>query len=102
MSAFLSLLVILTKRQIPDATRQAAEEGIKRSCRNVFCISIQIMQMESAHFPATPIALKMAVAIGIGMLAEMEREWSNKDVGIRTFAIVSLLGMLASVVGQIV
>lgn len=58
------------------------------------------MQMESAHFPATPIALKMAVAIGIGMLAGMEREWSNKDVGIRTFAIVALLGMLASLVGQ--
>lgn len=58
------------------------------------------MQTESAHFPATPIALKMAVAIGIGMLAGMEREWSNKDVGIRTFAIVSLLGMLSSLVGQ--
>jgi len=42
----------------------------------------------------------MAVAIGIGMLAGMEREWSNKDVGIRTFAIVSLLGMLASLIGQ--
>jgi uncharacterized membrane protein (DUF4010 family) len=58
------------------------------------------MQTESTHFPATPIALKMGVAIGIGMLAGMEREWSNKDVGVRTFAIVSLLGMLASLVGQ--
>jgi uncharacterized membrane protein (DUF4010 family) len=58
------------------------------------------MQTESAHFPATPIALKMAVAIGIGMLAGIEREWSNKDVGIRTFAIVALLGMLASLIGQ--
>src|SRR5580658_7890752 len=57
------------------------------------------MQSESAHFPATPIALKMAVAIGIGMLAGMEREWSNKDVGVRTFAIVALLGMLASLIG---
>jgi uncharacterized membrane protein (DUF4010 family) len=57
------------------------------------------MQVESVRFPATPIALKMAVAIGIGMLAGMEREWSNKDVGIRTFAIVALLGMLASVIG---
>jgi uncharacterized membrane protein (DUF4010 family) len=42
----------------------------------------------------------MAVAIGIGMLVGMEREWSNKDVGIRTFAIVALLGMIASVLGQ--
>jgi uncharacterized membrane protein (DUF4010 family) len=57
------------------------------------------MQTDPVRFPATPIALKMAVAIGIGMLAGMEREWSNKDVGIRTFAIVALLGMLASLVG---
>jgi len=56
------------------------------------------MQTESAHFPVSPIALKMAVAIGIGMLVGMEREWSNKDVGIRTFALVALLGMLASLV----
>ncbi|MGA2020959.1 MAG: DUF4010 domain-containing protein [Candidatus Sulfotelmatobacter sp.] len=58
-----------------------------------------VMQAESAHFPTAPIALKMAVAVGIGMLAGMEREWSNKDVGVRTFAIVSLLGMLASLIG---
>jgi uncharacterized membrane protein (DUF4010 family) len=58
------------------------------------------MQTEYAHFPVSPIALKMGVAIGIGMLAGMEREWSNKDVGIRTFAIVALLGMLASLIGQ--
>jgi uncharacterized membrane protein (DUF4010 family) len=57
------------------------------------------MQSEPVHFPAPPIALKMAVSIGIGMLAGMEREWSNKDVGIRTFAIVALLGMIASVIG---
>jgi uncharacterized membrane protein (DUF4010 family) len=57
------------------------------------------MQTEATHFPATPIALKMAVSVGIGMLAGMEREWSNKDVGVRTFAIVSLLGMVASVIG---
>ena len=55
--------------------------------------------MESGQFPATPIALKMAVAVGIGMLTGMEREWSNKDVGVRSFAIVSLLGMLSSVIG---
>src|ERR1700691_582603 len=57
------------------------------------------MQTDSAHFPTAPIALKIGVAFGIGMLAGMEREWSNKDVGVRTFAIVSLLGMLASLIG---
>jgi len=56
------------------------------------------MQMDSTHFPATPIALRMAVAVGVGMLVGMEREWSNKDVGVRSFAIVALLGMLASVI----
>ena len=55
---------------------------------------------ETVHFPATPIALKMAVAVGIGMLVGLEREWSNKDVGIRTFAIVSMLGMLAAIISQ--
>jgi uncharacterized membrane protein (DUF4010 family) len=57
-----------------------------------------MMQMDSTHFPATPIALRMAVAVGVGMLVGMEREWSNKDVGVRSFAIVALLGMLASVI----
>lgn len=57
------------------------------------------MQTDATHFPYTPVALKMSVSIGIGMLAGMEREWSNKDVGIRTFAIVALLGTLASLIG---
>jgi len=52
------------------------------------------------HFPAEPIALKMAVSIGIGMLVGMERKWSHKEAGIRTFAIVALLGMLSSILGQ--
>jgi uncharacterized membrane protein (DUF4010 family) len=51
------------------------------------------------HFPPPPIALKIAVSVGVGMLVGMEREWSNKDVGIRTFSIVALLGMLASAMG---
>jgi len=52
------------------------------------------------QFPPPPIALKMAVSVGIGMLVGMEREWSNKDVGIRSFALVSLTGMLASTMGE--
>ena len=58
------------------------------------------MEKEFLHFPVVPIALKMAVAIGIGMLTGLEREWSNKDVGVRTFAIVALLGMLTSIIGD--
>jgi uncharacterized membrane protein YhiD involved in acid resistance len=40
-------------------------------------------------YPVGPVAIKMAVAIGIGMLVGMERKWSNKEAGIRTFAIVA-------------
>ena len=35
------------------------------------------VQAEPVHFPTTPIALKMAIAIGIGMLAGLERKWSK-------------------------
>src|ERR1700691_1969468 len=51
------------------------------------------------HFPANEIALKLAVALSIGLLVGFEREWSNKDVGIRTFALISLLGMTTKLVG---
>jgi uncharacterized membrane protein (DUF4010 family) len=49
--------------------------------------------MDPVHFPTTEIALKASAALGIGLLVGFEREWSNKDVGVRTFALVSLLGM---------
>jgi uncharacterized membrane protein (DUF4010 family) len=52
------------------------------------------------HYPVGPIALKMAVSVGIGMLIGMERKWSHKEAGIRTFSIVALLGMLATLAGE--
>lgn len=55
---------------------------------------------EIAHLDASPIALKMAVAVGIGMLVGMERKWSQKEAGIRTFSIVALLGMLSAVISE--
>jgi uncharacterized membrane protein (DUF4010 family) len=57
------------------------------------------MNDEFLQYAAAPIALKMAVSLGIGMLIGMERKWSNKEMGIRSFAMVALLGMLASVIG---
>jgi uncharacterized membrane protein (DUF4010 family) len=38
----------------------------------------------------------MAVSLGIGLLVGIEREWSNKDLGARTFALVALLGTVAA------
>jgi len=45
------------------------------------------------HFPPDEIALKLSTSLSIGLLVGLEREWANKDVGVRTFALVSLLGM---------
>lgn len=46
-------------------------------------------------FPPSDVAFKIAVSLGIGLLVGIEREWSNKDIGARTFALTALLGTLA-------
>ncbi len=48
-----------------------------------------------AHFPPAAIAIKLAIALAVGMTVGFERESANKDVGIRTFGLVSLLGALS-------
>lgn len=50
------------------------------------------------HYPAGPVAMKIAVAVGIGMLIGMERKWAHKEAGIRTFSIVALLGTLSAMI----
>jgi len=52
--------------------------------------------MLESHFPPSEVAAKIAVSLGIGLLVGIEREWSNKDLGIRTFALTSLLGTIAA------
>ncbi|HWB85492.1 MAG TPA: DUF4010 domain-containing protein [Bryobacteraceae bacterium] len=51
------------------------------------------------RFLPLDIGAKLLVALGIGLLVGFEREWSHKDLGVRTFAITSLLGMLAALIG---
>ncbi len=51
----------------------------------------------AVQFPFREIAMKIALASGIGLLVGLEREWSQKEIGVRTFAITSMLGMLTSV-----
>ena len=46
-------------------------------------------------FPPFEVAIKIAIAIGIGLLVGLERQWSQKDVGVRTFSITALLGCLS-------
>jgi uncharacterized membrane protein (DUF4010 family) len=47
------------------------------------------------RFPPSEVAAKIAVSLGIGLLVGIEREWSNKDLGARTFTLIALLGTLA-------
>jgi uncharacterized membrane protein (DUF4010 family) len=46
------------------------------------------------RFPASEVAAKIAVSLGVGLLVGIEREWSNKDLGARTFALTALLGTM--------
>jgi uncharacterized membrane protein (DUF4010 family) len=48
------------------------------------------------RFPPAEVAAKLATSLGIGLLVGIEREWSNKDLGIRTFALTALLGTIAA------
>ncbi len=57
------------------------------------------MSNDFLHYPAAPVATKMAVSAGIGMLAGIERKWLRKEAGIRTFAVVALMGTLSSLIG---
>jgi len=44
------------------------------------------------RFPADAVALKIIIALAVGMLVGFERESANKDVGTRTFGLTALLG----------
>jgi uncharacterized membrane protein (DUF4010 family) len=55
-----------------------------------------ISLIQSAPFPYADVASKAALSAGIGLLVGLEREWSHKEIGVRTFAIAGLLGMITS------
>ena len=50
------------------------------------------MDFETAtRFPPNTVALKLAIALAIGMLVGFERESASKDAGIRTFGLTAML-----------
>ncbi len=51
---------------------------------------------ESLRIPTPVIAVQLAASLCIGMLVGIEREWANKEFGLRSFAFVSVLGMLSA------
>lgn len=50
------------------------------------------------HFVPLDVAIKLALSLGVGLFAGFEREWSRKEVGVRTFALTALLGTLSSLI----
>lgn len=50
---------------------------------------------EATQFPPNTVAIKIAMALAVGMLVGFERESASKDVGIRTFGLTALLGALS-------
>lgn len=53
-------------------------------------------------FPHTEVALQIVLALAIGLLVGLEREWAQKEIGVRTFSVVSLIGMVAALLAPAV
>jgi uncharacterized membrane protein (DUF4010 family) len=43
---------------------------------------------------------RLTLALGVGLLVGLEREWRGKEAGLRTFALVSMLGALSGLLGS--
>ena len=41
----------------------------------------------------------ISICLGVGILVGLERAWAHKEVGVGTFAITALLGLLGSLLG---
>jgi uncharacterized membrane protein (DUF4010 family) len=59
---------------------------------------LDLIHGSSTAFPPTVIAVKLAVAIAIGLVIGFERQWSHKDFGVRTFSLTALLGALTTII----
>lgn len=49
--------------------------------------------------PVDPEVTEVVLAAALGLFLGLEREWSHKSAGVRTFSLVSLLGAAFTVVG---
>jgi uncharacterized membrane protein (DUF4010 family) len=57
---------------------------------------IERLHASSAEFPPLVTAVKLGVALAIGLLIGFERQWSHKDFGVRTFSLAALIGGLTA------
>jgi uncharacterized membrane protein (DUF4010 family) len=61
-----------------------------------------MIQLAPEALPVNGDVFNLFVAGALGMLLGLEREWSNKAAGIRTFTLTSLVGVAAATLGQTV
>jgi uncharacterized membrane protein (DUF4010 family) len=54
----------------------------------------------AGSLPQDSVVFDLFVAAALGMLLGLEREWSNKSAGIRTFTLTSLIGAAAMIVDE--
>ncbi len=59
-----------------------------------------MIQIGPATVPVNADVFNLFIAGALGMLLGLEREWSNKAAGIRTFTLTSLVGVAAATLGQ--
>jgi uncharacterized membrane protein (DUF4010 family) len=50
------------------------------------------------RFPPFEITVRLLLSIGTGLLIGLEREWSHKELGGRTFALTALFGAIAELI----
>ena len=51
-------------------------------------------------FPHILAVFRLGLALGLCLFVGLEREWRQKDAGLRTFGFAALLGALGGVTGQ--
>ena len=61
-----------------------------------------MIQIGPETIPVNEDVFNLFIAGALGMLLGLEREWSNKAAGIRTFTLTSLVGVAAAALGQTV
>jgi uncharacterized membrane protein (DUF4010 family) len=83
------------RQKVNDANNDAKQEY-----QNTMNDWLRAFHGGTAAFPISEIAVKVGLALSLGLLIGFEREWSNKDTGVRTFAMTALLGLLGSLLGS--
>lgn len=88
--------------EIAENIREARNDGSRFGNRHHLILTVNswLNQLHgtSGAFPAGITAVKLAVALAIGLLIGFEREWAHKDFGVRTFSLTALLGALTALI----